>query len=402
MRLILPLSTFLVGFITQVSTAPTPSGTLALVKDTTEFTFEYSTTKASSKNWIGIYHITGGGPDEEKQVERSLRWEYVTEAEGQIKIDPPAGAQGKYKAYFLADDGYKWLAEPIEINASGSGGNQKELKIMTYNLWHGGTKVNDYHNKQVKFLSEQLPDVIGFQEASGHHAKRLGEALGWNWHQSSADNTVGIISRHRIVTEHKDIGQASGVEIIPYDDTSKAFNFWTAHLTAYPYGPYEFCFEEKSADQVLEVEESSGRTPQITEIVEGTASQRGSNKPFILVGDFNAPSHLDWSSGNKHCGVSFDWPTSKIPTDAGLIDSFRKIHPDPSKESGDTWSPIVKENPEGNGDEPQDRIDFIYGTDKLNVLGSEVKVAGKPQTMPNEKDNEWTSDHAVVITTYEL
>ncbi|KAF2790149.1 DNase I-like protein [Melanomma pulvis-pyrius CBS 109.77] len=405
MRFHISISTLLFSIVTQVSAAPTPDGSLALVAGAAQFTFQYSTPNANSKNWIGLYHTTGG-PDAEKQDQLSLRWKYVTNAKGTVQIDAPANARGKYKAYFLANDGYKWLAKPIEITASGQGsGNPDELRIMTFNLWHGGTQVNNYHEKQVKFIREQNLDIVGLQEATGAHAKRLGEALGWNYHQSDSENTAGIISRHPIVKKHSNIiDRSAGVQINLNSNSANSINFWSAHLNAYPYGPYEFCFEKKSAADVTATEASAGRTGQIKDLVEKTKAQRDSTSPFILVGDFNAPSHLDWTTATKgkHCGVSFEWPTSKIPVEAGLVDSYRKAHPDPATSSGDSWSPITPYNEDEKLPEPQDRIDFIYGTSKLEVLRSETKVAGTPMAMPNYKDNEWTSDHAAVITTYKM
>lgn len=403
MHLFTPFA-FVSGLLGLAAAAPNPTGSLSLASNKELFTFEYSTPNANSKNWIGIYHATGGGPDAEKQVTPSLKWAYAPNAKGSLTIKAPVGG-GKFKAYFLADDGYKWIAKPIEVNAKELA-NPDELKVMTWNLWHGGTKVTGYHDKQIKFLTGAGVDVVGFQEATGDHAKRLGEALGWNYHQDGGDNSVGIISRLPIIKRHGKIGRGSGVQLALKGDASKPFNFWSAHLTAYPYGPYSFCFENKDAAGVTKDENEAGRPSQIKEIVDGTKSQRDSNIPFSLVGDFNAPSHLDWTSANKanHCGKNFDWPTSKIPTDAGLIDSFRKVHPDPKAVSGNTWSPIYPKNADDweGQPEPQDRIDFIYGTSKLEVKKSEVKIVGTPSAYPNYGDNEWTSDHGCVITTYKM
>ncbi|OAG04813.1 DNase I-like protein [Paraphaeosphaeria sporulosa] len=402
MRLLTLLS-FVPGLLHLGSAAPNPTGSLSFASNKELYTFEYSTPNANAKNWIGIYHATGGGPDDEMQVTPSLRWSYAPNAKGSLTIKPPVGG-GKFKAYFLADDGYKWIAKPIEVTAKET--NTDELKVMTWNLWHGGTKVNGYHDKQVKFLTGAGVDVVGLQEATGDHAKRLGEALGWNYHQDGGDNSVGIISRLPIIKRHGKIGRGSGVQLALKGDTSKPFNFWSAHLAAYPYGPYSFCFEKKSASDVTADENEAGRPSQIKELIDGTKSQRESNIPFSIVGDFNAPSHLDWTSANNanHCGKSFDWPTSKIPTDAGLIDSFRKVHPDPKAVSGDSWSPIYPKNADdwASQPEPQDRIDFIYGTSKLEVKGSEVRVVGTPSAYPNYENNEWTSDHRCVITTYKM
>ncbi|KAF1967417.1 endonuclease/exonuclease/phosphatase family protein, partial [Bimuria novae-zelandiae CBS 107.79] len=269
-----------------------------------------------------------------------------------------------------------------------------------------GTKVNGYHDKQVKFLKGAGVDVVGLQEASGSHAKRLGEALGWNWHQDNGDNSVGIISRFPIVKRYANIGRGSGVELALRSDTSKPLNFWSAPLAAYPYGPYGFCFENKSAAQITSDEDTAGRPAQIKQIIDGTKSLRDSSTPFVLVGDFYAPSHLDWTCANQenHCEKSLDWPTSRIPIDAGLFDSFRKAHADTKAVSGNTWSPIYRKNEDDwqGQPEPQDRIDYIYGTSKLEVKSSEAVVVGAPSAYPDYKINEWTSDHRCVVTTYEI
>jgi exonuclease III len=127
--------------------------------------------------------------------------------------------------------------------------------------------------------------------------------------------------------------------------------------------------------------------------------------PVFLVGDFNAPSHLDWVDGlkEKNCGYSnVRWPTSVLPEEAGLIDSFRVANPDPVKVQGTTWSPVTIWN-NANRREPQDRIDFILHKGKsLKVTDSHTVVVGKPLPIPDTKYNEWFSDHAAVLTTYEL
>ena len=78
-----------------VTAAPNPTGSLSLSTTKDLFTFDYSAPSANSKNWIGIYHVTGGGPDNEKQVLPSLRWVYAPSAKGSVRIDVPVGG-GKF------------------------------------------------------------------------------------------------------------------------------------------------------------------------------------------------------------------------------------------------------------------------------------------------------------------
>ncbi|KAG6006247.1 hypothetical protein E4U21_007210 [Claviceps maximensis] len=280
-----------------------------------------------------------------------------------------------------------------------------ELTVLSFNLWFGGTQVRDYHAKQVRFIANSGADVVGLQESTGGHAIRLGKALGWDYWQG---DDVGIISRYPIINEQEisEPIEAAGFVRIALDQ-GHHLNFWNCHLGYTPYGPYDICFDHLTESQVLQNEERSRRTPQIKNVLRHmhkwnhlrNAPQK-QHEPVILTGDFNAPSHLDWTNATKnlHCGTGlFPWPTSRQPFEAGLQDSFREVHPDPLTEPGITWSPIYLDN---NGRrEPEDRIDFIYHKG-LQTLSSQTLVVGKPRAQPNHYENEWTSDHAAVRTVF--
>ncbi|KAK6498380.1 hypothetical protein TWF481_010971 [Arthrobotrys musiformis] len=295
-----------------------------------------------------------------------------------------------------------FLKLTIPVKRSGSSIVQ-ELKVMTFNLWWGGSYINDYHIKQVRFIVDTNVDVIGLQEAQGGHVKRLADALGWYfWQPKSGD--LGIISRYPIVGDYGLVNASGGVRIA-LDGTASQVNFWNMHLGYDPYGPYDFCFDKMSVEKVLQREAQSGRTPQITDTLKAMSPQikQSWSIPVILVGDTNAPSHLDWTEKlrSRNCGyANIPWPTSVKPAEVGLIDSFRIANPDPGTVPGVTWSPIYPYHNGASGKvEPQDRIDFIYHT----VLDSKAVVVGEPKPKgAGHQDNEWTSDHAVVITTYKL
>lgn len=71
-----------------------------------------------------------------------------------------------------------------------------ELKVMSMNMWYGGTKVDKFHAKQVDYISQRNVDIVGLQETNGVHALRLAHALGW-WAYQTWD--ASIISRYPIV-----------------------------------------------------------------------------------------------------------------------------------------------------------------------------------------------------------
>lgn len=285
----------------------------------------------------------------------------------------------------------------------------ERLAIMSYNLWQGGSNVDNYHEKQLRFILDSGADVIGLQESvDGDHAMRLGKALGYGvW---SSNQSASILSRYPITQEYGQVSTGGGVRINinGESENKREINFWNAHLTAYPYGPYGFCNDNGSPQDVLDIETESGRPSQMADILEAMSTQLAGQDdvPVLLTGDTNAPSHLDWIEGlrEKNCGIAgFDWPTSVLPQEAGLIDSYRVAHPDPVAVQGTTWSPIYPFSEGASGDpEPQDRIDFVYATEQLEVIGSETIVVGQPQPPPNEAYNEWTSDHAAVLTRFKL
>ncbi|MFE1165931.1 endonuclease/exonuclease/phosphatase family protein [Nocardiopsis sp. NPDC058789] len=484
-----------------------PQGTLSPTEGE-DLTFAYTTPDPHAANWIGLYRSSGGGPVDEEYVAPSLVWEYAPEAEGSVRLPVDSLEPGTYTAYFLARDGYEWLAEPVEVRlsadgpvsfpveeatlhnarqgqayearlgglvsggatgftkvggdgwvevssdgtlsgtprasvhretpagvsradrssarvtveATGEDGSSArldviipvrrhdqplvdEVGVMSLNTWHGGTRINGYHEKQLRFLLESGADVVGLQETQGTHAARLAEALGWHHWQGSG--SLGVISRYPIAEEYGEVNASGGVRIA-LDGEESQVNLWNVHLGYTPYGPYDFCFDGMDVDRVLEREAESGRTPQITDTLAAMSDQveAADEIPVLLVGDFNAPSHLDWTEElrERNCGYAdVPWPTSVLPTEAGFTDSYRVAHPDPVSAPGLTWSPLYPFHEGSTGrEEPQDRIDFVYHAGDLTVRDSRDLVVGDPAPVPEHADNEWTTDHAAVLTFYSL
>ncbi|KAI9147632.1 hypothetical protein HJFPF1_12661 [Paramyrothecium foliicola] len=329
-------------------------------------------------------------------------WAQVS-AHGLISGTPGSSAHETHltvKAISSYDGSSDELKVVIPVQPSGKP-LVRHLSVMSFNLWFGGTRVNDYHAKQVRYLVESGADIVGLQESSGTHATRLGAALGWySWQGLD----VSFLSRYPIIGTGDDLRYV-GSALISLDGPDSLIEVWNVHLGYTPYGPYDFCFDQMSVERVLEREAESGRTPQIINTLSlmEDALAKSDETPVILLGDFNAPSHLDYTESlrEKNCGyANISWPTSVLPTDVGLIDSFRVAHPDPAAKQGITWSPIFLTN-EGRP-EPLDRIDLIYYKGDLTVLKSEDQVVGNPTPMPDHADNEWTSDHAAVLTVFSL
>lgn len=277
-----------------------------------------------------------------------------------------------------------------------------ELRVLSLNLWHGGAQVDDGLAKQVALINKHQPDIVGFQETSGHAAKDIAEELGWHHYQS--DGSIGVISRFPL-TEVGGTSAAAGVRV-EYRE-GRELELWSAHLGYDPYGPYDACFDGMDVEDIFEREAESGRVPQARELAKELAPKiaDADEVPVLLVGDYNSPSHLDWTAETveEHCGYGpVEWPTTKILEEAGLTDSYRVAHPDPAADPGTTWSPLYPYHDGDSGDpEPQDRIDYVtHAGDDLTVADSVTIVDGDPTPVPNHADNEWPTDHAGVLTTF--
>ncbi|MEU6345795.1 HAD-IA family hydrolase [Streptomyces sp. NPDC046977] len=277
----------------------------------------------------------------------------------------------------------------------------RHLRVMTWNLWLGGTRVDDHRDKQLRVLLDADADVVGLQETRTHSAKELAEALGWDYHQ--AGDNLGVISRYPIVSRH-------GLPATPFYgglgatvrlDADRDVTLWSAHLNYTPYGPYDALHDRLPVEALAEREAASGRLGEMRRILHDMAGDLDARDttPVLLVGDFNVPSHLDWTAAAAplHGGREVPWPVTLEAEAAGLRDSYRDAHPDPVRDPGTTWSPV---NPEP---EPQDRIDFVlYAGRGLEVLDSNALVTGEPRPEPDVAGNAWPSDHAAVVTTFAL
>jgi HAD superfamily hydrolase (TIGR01509 family) len=268
------------------------------------------------------------------------------------------------------------------------------LRVMSWNLWHGGTRVADHRAKQLKVLLDTEPDVVGLQETAHTAARELAEALGWYHHQ--AGENLGIISRHPIRARLGDpeVGfyGAAGVRLLV--DGALEVDVWTVHLHYTPYGPYEAAFDGLPSRELIAHEEV--RLTQMREALRRIAESRGGERPVVLTGDFNSPSHLDWPD--------VVWPVTRAAEEAGLRDSYREARPDPVRDPGHTWSPIhVRHQEDSSRPEPRDRIDYVLHNGRgLAVLDSSTVVTGVPRAWPDVADNDWPSDHAAVLTTFAL
>lgn len=308
--------------------------------------------------------------------------------------------------------GFALFGGPLPQATGGQpAGEASDLRVMTYNVWNQWTRVNDGWRKGVESVKRSGADVIGLQEADPAFAVRLAEALGWHA-AAGISGSPQIISRHPVV-ESRMAGMAGGARIRLAASPGRDVWVFNCHLDAGHYGPYAALEADATVESVMAEEARSRRHGQILAILEGMTDviREAEDVPVFLVGDFNVPSHLDWTEpaapGNHRLGP-VRWPTSVSVAAAGFIDSYRAVHPDPVSDRADTWTPLFK------GGEPQDRIDRIYHLGRgLRAVNAAVFTTGvehvvdapyrgNTTSLGDAVDNTWPSDHAAVILDFKF
>lgn len=212
---------------------------------------------------------------------------------------------------------------------------QDSLKVTAFNILHGGNERGKEVgvNRIIDLLKEENPDIIMVVETYGS-GEEIADAL--DYHLYLISSNLSIISRHPVSQTYQlfnPFNAGGGLIEFPGGRKINVFAIWLYHLPS-----YRELFSAPGTDiKEFLREESKTRGTQIKTILrEIKPFLAGSDTiPLIMGGDFNSGSHLDWTRAtvSQHFNHIVPWPVSKAAFDAGLIDSYRKVHPDPDRKS---------------------------------------------------------------------
>ena len=242
---------------------------------------------------------------------------------------------------------------------------QKEnIRVMSYNIHRGGVvMLKQPLSQTAKAIQLSKADIVGIQETRsprGDKLEDLAKLLGWNHDMGKGSK---ILTRYEIVES-----LYKGVKV-KLDSGRHAYIF-NVHLSSHPYQPYQLLKIRpkwhkhtnnitfiKTEDEAIEwAKKARGR--ELTKLLRQIRSIPDKQAPVFVVGDFNEPSHLDWTEAAANAGrhpIKVEYPNSLAMTRAGFADAYRAIYPDEMKNPGYTWSSFYK------FDDPtthHDRIDF--------------------------------------------
>lgn len=279
---------------------------------------------------------------------------------------------------------------------------ETDLRVLSFNIWYGGVQVSQ--PEVVRIIREADADIVGLQEPDGQTAA-IAAAAGYPY----VDLRRHIISRVPLfdpkLGERTETGQsvyplagldADAPHVWAMVAPGKVVALGNLHLTSDPYGP-DLLRDGASLEDVLQGE-ADIRLAEIDPYAAGLEPVIKSGAPVIITGDFNTPSHLDYTEPAKGLrpamSTAVPWPVTLRMEAAGFADAFRTAHPDPVARPGLTYSPGFPWPVQREG-ESHDRIDYVFAAN-ATVKGAEVW--GEPGNPDVDRGfDPWPSDHRAVI-----
>jgi len=267
------------------------------------------------------------------------------------------------------------------------------LKVLTVNIMFDGENGVD---QIAKIIEATQPDLIGLQESNSSTAQ-LAEKFGM--HSLQQDKRTALLSRFPIeqVTANK-----FGVKVTL--ENGKQVGFLNAHLTSFPYQPHQLLHLPTGGGPYLNTESqaiASATRTRGKEVKNMIADANSLEVPVIATGDFNEPSHRDWTEAAHSAGrhpIKCEWPASRSFEAAGFSDSYREVYPDEMTHPGNTWTPnAAQDDPK----EHHDRIDYIHHRGDGLKLKS-IQIVGEKPEFADIVVSPWPTDHRALLATFEV
>ena len=306
-----------------------------------------------------------------------------------------------------------------------------KFRLMTFNILQGGGNAKNvgfgnelFGGSRIDEIASAIKlaraDVVGIQEDCSSKSNVILNELGDGWYRAGKVYSKFPV---QLLYSNKD----RSLEVVDVELAgSRVVRIVNCHWWPNNYGPF-LAQEKLRGDPKVNLN-------NLARIVEEKGSRRGGTRGYkatieplkeaieekraiFLVGDFNEPSHLDWTEHYAKNGsdrwvenptgtplrLALQWPGSVLLKNIGMVDSFRQAHPNEVKKPGNTWTPSYPDQTPGRrpyGDQVLDRIDRIYhhGND-VKVVSAQV-VGERGDTSDIVIQGRWPSDHRAVVIEY--
>lgn len=326
----------------------------------------------------------------------------------------------------------------VLVNAKG----KKELTVLQWNIWQEGTVVPGGYEAIVNEVVRLKPDFVTFSEVRNYEGTRFNDRIvealkekGLTYYSFYSYDS-GLLSRYPLtdsLTVFPEKGDHGSIYKLTTMVDGHPIAVYTAHLdyqncAYYNVRGYDGSTWKESAlpaslDELLQMNVASQRDDAIRLFLAEAEKDLRRGYSVILGGDFNEPSHRDWIEKNKdlydHQGFVVPWTVTTLLENAGLVDAYRQVYPNPLTHPGFTYpsdNPLVKIEKltwAPKADE-RERIDFIFyrsevfKADKAVVFGPNQSIARSQRVKEKSKDrflkplDVWPTDHKGVLVTFKL
>lgn len=280
----------------------------------------------------------------------------------------------------------------------------REICVMQFNVWQEGTSVPGGFEAMADEIARQSPDIVTLSEVRNYNdtrfCDRIVEALskrGLTYHSFYSTDT-GLLSRTEITdstvifpyvndhgTVHKLITEIDGQRVAAYTAHLDYLNDTYYEVRGYDGSSWKEIEPVTDHDELIRRNLLSRRDEAARLAAADIAAERQAGSLIFLGGDLNEPSGLDWTESTAstadHNGVVIKWPTIEILHDAGLVDTYRSLYPDPVKYPGYTYPcsneiiPVERLSWAIKSDE-RDRIDYVFYIPDRRLSLRSVEIVG--------------------------
>lgn len=315
--------------------------------------------------------------------------------------------------------------------------------MLQWNIWMCGTVVPNAFESLVGEIERLQPDFITISEVWNRNdstfCSKIIESLANKklTYYAYFGHDTGVLSKYPIHESSKVYaveGKSGTINRIVTSVGKQEFAVYTAHLdylndAYYDAKGYDGSTWQKrpipeSVEEILSINNASSRDDAIKEFVKVSKEDIEQGRIVILGGDFNEPSHLDWTNETKdlydHNGFVIPWTCTSLLEENGFIDTYRSLYQDPIHYPGFTFpsdNPLVPVERLAWGPEAdeRDRIDFIFYYPNPMIKLSNASLFGPQKSiLRSQRVDEssldpfitplypWPTDHKGVLVTFEL
>ena len=281
--------------------------------------------------------------------------------------------------------------------------SDRQFCLMSFNILYGGTHLGQPLEQTTAVISLAQSDIVVVCEQFGN-AKRLADLLGFTCHivvTPPYTQSVAVISRYPILETF-----LNGVRL-ELNSRQSACVFGV-HLTSAPYQPYRVRDKAYTNKEEIIDEARKTREHELTAVLSEIQPLIEAGETVLLCGDFNEPSHLDWTQvsahDGRHFGLEMAWPCSNKVIDIGMSDGYREVFPEVYRNPGYTWTSAPGMGVGGSDraeDEVHDRIDFVYHVGP-SIQTKDARIVGESSFNADLVVSPYPSDHRAVAVIYQI